>query len=67
VDTSLAKSFPVFGEKRSLTFRIELFNAFNHANYDLPDPNISNLNTVGTINNIIKPMRQAQFALRFDF
>jgi hypothetical protein len=67
MDTSLAKSFPVFGEKRRLTFRLELFNALNHPNYSLPDPNISNVNTVGSITSLVKNMREAQFALRFDF
>jgi hypothetical protein len=67
LDASLAKSFPVWKEGWRATFRLELFNAFNHANYDYPDNNISNTNTVGTINRVSKPMRQAQFALRFDF
>lgn len=67
VDASLAKSFPVWKESQRLTFRLELFNAFNHPNYDYPDSNISNTNTVATINRVAKPARQAQFALRFDF
>ena len=50
-----------------LTFRLELFNAFNHANYDYPVDNISDVNTVATISRVSKPMRQAQFAFRFDF
>jgi hypothetical protein len=66
-DASIAKSWAVWGESRRLTFRIEAFNAFNHANYDFPENNISNVNTVGTINRLVKPMRQAQFAFRFDF
>jgi hypothetical protein len=67
VDASLAKSFPLWKENWRLSFRLELFNAFNHANYDYPDQNISNVNTVGTINRVAKPMREAQFAFRFDF
>ena len=66
-DASLAKSFPVFGENRRLTFRLELFNAFNHPNYNLPDANLNNFNTVATINSLVKDMREAQFAVRFDF
>ena len=66
-DASLAKSFAVLGEARRLTFRIEAFNTFNHPNYDFPDNSISNTNTVATINRTVKSMRQAQFALRFDF
>ena len=67
VDGSLSKSFPMFSEKRRLTLRMELFNAFNHPNYALPDPNISNVNTVGSITSLVKDMREAQFAIRFDF
>ncbi len=67
VDASLAKTFAVFGEGRRLTFRVELFNAFNHPNYRLPDANISNVNTVATITDLAKDQRQAQFAFRFDF
>jgi hypothetical protein len=67
VDSSLSKSFPVFGESRRLTFRLEMFNTLNHPNYALPDPNISNINTVATINSLVKDMREAQFAVRFDF
>lgn len=59
--------FPVFGENRRLTFRLEMFNTLNHPNYALPDPNISDINTVATINNLVKDMREAQFAVRFDF
>lgn len=66
-DANVSKSFPVFGENRMLSFRLEFFNVFNHPNYGLPDPNISNVTTVGTINSINVPMRQAQFAARFDF
>lgn len=67
VDTSLSKSFRVFGENRLLTFRLEMFNTFNHPNYALPDANISSVNTVATINSLVKDMREAQFAVRFDF
>jgi hypothetical protein len=67
LDASLAKSFPVWKESWRMTFRLELFNAFNHANYDYPDQNISNTNTVATISRVSKSMRQAQFAFRFDF
>ena len=32
-DISLFKNFPVFGERRKLQFRAELYNAFNHTQY----------------------------------
>jgi len=66
-DLSLAKLVPLRGERWKLSFRMEAFNAFNHANYDFPDNNISNTNTVAKISRTVKPMRQMQFALRLDF
>jgi hypothetical protein len=67
VDASLSKSFPVLSESRRLTLRLDLFNAMNHANYALPDANISDTNTVGSISSLVKDQREAQFAVRFDF
>jgi hypothetical protein len=67
VDATLAKSWRLSGDSARLTFRLEAFNLFNHANYDLPDRNLSNTNTVGTINSVVRPARQVQFALRLDF
>ena len=67
LDAGLAKSFRVHGDRHRVTFRLEAFNALNHANYDFPENNISNRNTVATISDITKPMRQVQFALRYDF
>jgi len=57
----------VRSESRRLTFRLEMFDAFNHPNYALPDANLSDFNTVASINSLVKDMREAQFALRFDF
>jgi hypothetical protein len=67
VDASLSKSFAIRSERRRLTIRLEMFNAFNHPNYALPDANISDVNTVGSITSLVKSMREAQFAARFDF
>jgi hypothetical protein len=66
MDVSVAKQYRL-REKQTATFRLELFNFLNHPNYGAPDMNISNVNTVATINRVIRPMRQAQFALRYDF
>lgn len=66
VDMSLRKAFRL-GEGRRLSLDISLFNAFNHPNWGNPDTNISNTNTVGTINDLSKDMRLAQFSVRFDF
>ncbi|HET8547676.1 MAG TPA: carboxypeptidase regulatory-like domain-containing protein [Bryobacteraceae bacterium] len=66
-DASLAKRFPALREDHRIWFRLEAFNVFNHANYDLPESNISNTNQVGVINDIVTPMRQVQFAIRYEF
>ena len=66
-DASLAKSFPGLSERHKVWFRLEAFNVFNHANYDLPESNISNTNQVGAISEIVTPMRQVQFAIRYEF
>jgi hypothetical protein len=66
VDMSLRKSFR-FEKGRRLSFEASLFNAFNHPNWGNPDTNVSNTNTVGTVNNLSRPMRQGQFAARYDF
>lgn len=66
MDASLAKQFRI-REGHTASFRLEMFNLLNHPNYGAPDMNISNVNTVATINRVIRSMRQAQFALRYDF
>jgi hypothetical protein len=66
VDATLAKSVRLYGRSR-LTLRLEAFNLLNTPNYDLPDRNLSNANTVGTISALTRPPRQVQFAARFDF
>ncbi len=66
MDASLAKLFRIH-ENHAIAFRLELFNWLNHPNYGAPDTNISNVNTVATINRVVRSMRQAQFALRYDF
>lgn len=64
-DLSLAKSVSLRDTKR-LTFRLEVFNAFNHPNYDLPDATVTNT-TAGVITSLSRNMREVQFAFRFDF
>ncbi len=67
LDASLSKIFPILRDRGSLSFRIEAYNLFNHPNFDFPDANISNTNTVGVISNTVISQRQAQFAVRYDF
>lgn len=42
MDAGIYKRFRMGGEKRVLTFRVELFNALNHPNWANPDINVSN-------------------------
>lgn len=52
-------------EKLNLQFRAELFNAFNHANFDLPD-NFLGSSTFGRINSAQNP-RLIQFGLKLIY
>jgi hypothetical protein len=61
VDFSLSKRFPI--NKARIEFRWEVFNLLNHANFGIPDFNISNT-TVGTITTA-DDGRNMQFGLRF--
>ena len=67
LDANLAKVFPIGKERKPITLRMEAFNLLNHPNYAAPSLNISNTTTVGTITSVVKPMREVQFAARFDF
>ena len=63
-DFSLFKDIPIKEAKR-LQFRAEFFNVFNHANFRLPDNDISSP-TFGQIQNAL-PGREVQLALKFLF
>lgn len=65
VDLVLRKSFKLH-EAQRIAVEMNLFNALNHANWGTPDMNISD-STAASITAISKPMRQSQFAVRFDF
>jgi outer membrane receptor protein involved in Fe transport len=67
LDANVAKVFPLGKERKSITLRMEVFNVMNHPNYAAPALNISNTSTVGSISSILRPMREVQFAGRFDF
>jgi hypothetical protein len=69
VDFSLFKEFPVW-ERGKVQFRGELFNLFNHPNFDNPDSTVGD----GTFGQIISArslypgaQRVAQFALKYLF
>ncbi len=64
-DFSLFKDIPLFRESKRLQFRAEFFNVFNHANFRLPDSDISSPN-FGQIQEAL-PGRLIQLALKFLF
>jgi hypothetical protein len=63
-DFSAFKNIPI-RESKSLQFRAEFFNVLNHANFRLPDNDISSP-TFGEISEAL-PGRQVQLALKFYF
>ncbi len=65
-DLSLFKSFPV-GAERSLQFRAEFFNAFNHPNFENPAANISFPAAFGKSTNTTTNPRTLQFSGKFLF
>src|SRR5215831_3253956 len=66
-DWALHKSF-LLREGMSLTFRWEVFNAFNATRLSNPSSAIdAGANSVGRITSILAPMRQQQLALRLQF
>ena len=75
-DPAVVKSFFLTSDHtRSIQFRTEIFNVFNHANFAIPE--VSNLTifndattrnpTAGQITKTSTPSRQIQFALRLVF
>jgi len=70
LDTSLFKSFKV-GEKRTLQFRAEAFNVFNHANFGIPSPVVFSgtdvATSAGVITTTTTSSRQLQMALKLVF
>ena len=64
-DFALHKVFEISENKR-FEFRTEIFNLFNHTQFDNPDGNITDGSDFGRILRA-KPPRQVQFALKFYF
>jgi hypothetical protein len=80
-DIGITKNFP-FKEHYRIQFRWEMFNAFNHANFDLPNGNPAS-SAFGTITSTLGynsgagggveqqvfgvPARQMQLAVKFYF
>jgi len=63
-DVRLAKTVRL-GEHRSLEFMAELFNLFNHPNFDAP--NAVAVSTTFLTLSSAEPSREAQFGARFSF
>lgn len=66
-DIALIKNWDLFESRYTLQFRWEMFNAFNHPNFGLPnnDPSSSNFGQITSIGPI--PPRVQQAALKFSF
>jgi hypothetical protein len=72
VDLSLVKDTALGGERRSLQFRAEFFNVFNHPNFGLPANYLflnptTRIGSAGRINTTSTSSRQVQFALKYYF
>ncbi len=72
-DISLIKLFPL-AERKNLEFRMEMFNAFNHTVLSSPTSiswgggsGAAPISNFGVITSTTTPMRQIQFALKFNF
>jgi hypothetical protein len=75
VDLGLYKVFPLPFEGQRITFRAELYNAFNHKQYGFPNTDFASPNfgrilggstSYGDANGVHAP-RRVQFALRYMF
>ena len=66
VDLALSKSFDM-GAARRLEFRVEAFNALNHANFAPPARDINAPNTFGLITTTVGTPRVLELALKFYF
>lgn len=68
LDLSVAKNFPLVGEKYKLRFQADAYNVFNHPNFGLPDTGVIS-GSFGVIRGQIgqEPSRVMQMALRFEF
>ena len=64
MDISLHKEF-AFGEQKTLDFRVDFFNAFNHGIFYWPNGNIAS-SSAGRVTSAATA-RQIQFGFRFSF
>ncbi len=67
VDLNVLKNFRLpWSETHNLQFRWEMYNAFNHNSFALPNVNITQA-TFGQITGSVSTPREMQFALRYEF
>jgi hypothetical protein len=66
LDAGLDKSFGL-GGSRALTLRLEAFNVLNHTNLGLPNRDLSEAATFGTITEIANAQRVLELAAKFTF
>jgi hypothetical protein len=66
IDAALTKSIRSWGARR-LTFRAEIYNAFNRANFGQLDTNLGDTSTFAKFSSMAGFPRQIQVALRYEF
>ena len=66
VDLTLQRQITL-GQRVSATLRWDIFNVFNTVNFGLPNRNISDAATFGTISSLSSDPRIMQFAVRLGF
>ena len=63
---SVGKKFFI-REKQNLDFRMEMFNAFNHASWGAPGRDITNPGAFGQITGQVQNPRNIQMGLKYYF
>jgi Carboxypeptidase regulatory-like domain/TonB dependent receptor len=70
LDLSISRNLALFRESQRLSFRADVFNLFNHPNFDPPE-NIFDSQNFGSLPSSnrfgTRPPRQIQLALRYSF
>lgn len=66
LDFTVGKQFHIT-ERQYFDFRLEMYNAFNHANFNTPARSLTNLTSFGVITSTIGNPRTMQAGLKFFF
>ncbi len=66
LDLTIGKKFYTT-EKQYFDFRLEMYNAFNHANFNTPARSLTNLTSFGVITSTIGNPRTMQVGLKYYF